>query len=69
MSAIKTGVGCFAVVGLFAALLAASAGFSCLMGLAASWVLAHFGVQAKWYVCSVAIWLVMVIINSGRSKK
>jgi hypothetical protein len=69
VSKAAAGLGCFALVGLFTGLMALSVSFSCLLGYAASWVLSHFGVKVAWYVCSVAIWLLMVIFRQRGSSK
>ena len=57
----SVGAGCAAAV-----LLVALAGaFSALIGLAAHWVLSHFGVIVPWYVCSVALFILGSLFRAG----
>jgi len=58
-----------ALVGVLVFSIALSFCLSALLGVGASWVLAHFGVHVAWYVCSVAIFIIGSIFRAGGSSK
>ena len=57
------------IVGIVVLALSLSFGISAAIGYGVSWVLAHFGVNVAWYVCSVAIFLVGVIVRGMHPAK
>ncbi len=67
MSKLAVGGGCLGAIFLVALAVGLGAGFSCLLGWAASWVLGYFGVKVPWFVCSVAVFILGSIFS--RSSK